>query len=293
MNVTNMLDERFIKNCHSCTTVEKDADRILFNMEGFCKGVLRRDNHGAKGWIGRTVIFTEKHITDSREVSDDLNASMKRWRNILKTVHERLFNMTRDNFAEAGNMNKDENNNPTAKREYHHHHFHFIPRYAQSIELFGIKYMDLTFKNIFTLDPVDKDNPPNVEKGINVPLTPEQIPLLKEKIQTELVKMIFDKSLEKELKPTWKEISDALPSKKVIECYEELEKIRSHEDQRKEIPNRSMKRWLLPAATISAIAAIYALKFVGLLSSSNTPEIKFLELNIDDDFEGSFSSSIH
>src|ERR1700730_6321309 len=131
------LDARFTKNCHSCVPAERDADRIIFKMSGFCSGVLRRDNHGSKGWIGRTVIFAENHYADSREVPAAVDDAKDRWRNILKTAYERLFNMTRDNFAEAGNLDKDEDNKPTSKREYHHYHWHLVPRYETPIELFG------------------------------------------------------------------------------------------------------------------------------------------------------------
>lgn len=218
----NLVDNRFTRNCHSCVPIEKDADRIIFNMPGFCRGVLRRDEHGGKGWIGRTVIFTERHYADSREVPSEVDNAKDRWRNILKIAYERLFNMTRDNFAEAGNLDKDEYNNPTSKREYHHYHWHLVPRYEEPIILFGNKYIDLTFKNIFTLDPKDKDNPPNLKDGINVPLTSEQIPLLKEMIQMELVQMIFDERVEARFKPTPKEILDAVPSENVKRLYTNL-----------------------------------------------------------------------
>jgi diadenosine tetraphosphate (Ap4A) HIT family hydrolase len=217
----------YTMNCHSCKPPEADQDRIILRTvhqdpDQVCRAVLRRDRQGEKGWIGRSVIHPEIHYTDSTNVPDSTDRAIKRARNILKTVCNRRFGMSRDNFAEAGNKDMDHKGEPTCDQRYHHYHWHFIPRYQGPVELFNVKYRDYTFTDALDIDPKEKVVPANKEPGTNIAFTAEQIPLLKEEMQFELVKMIFDPHLPLQLKPRWAEIAEAFPSRKVVELCDSL-----------------------------------------------------------------------
>lgn len=213
----------YTKNCHSCVPPEKDADRMLLSGDNW-SAVLRRDHHGAKGWLYRLVIYTREHYTDSREVPDHIVLELQRVRNIFKETFERIYGQMRENFAEAGNLNKDENNKPTSNPLYHHHHYHQFFRHETPISFAGNTYKDHTFGTPFTLDPkptgAAPDLLPDLKERINVPLDPKQITEIKEIFQLELVRMVFDDRVNARYKPTWKEIRDAFPSKAVIDLYE-------------------------------------------------------------------------
>ena len=214
----NLEESKYTVNCHSCIPPEKDANRMVLRTE-FCIGVLRTDQHGARGWLGRSVYYVIGHLNPEEALiiaGDRMRCEM-----IHFMACERLLGATRGNYAEAGNKNIDEEGKPTSEPLYHHPHRHVLPRYQNVVEWRGKKFVDHTFFEPMELNPKpsEKEKILNEENEVNIPLIPEEIALLKSDIQKEFVRMIFDEKVSKIFRPKWEEIAIAYPSEEVSELY--------------------------------------------------------------------------
>lgn len=205
-------------NCLSCVPPERDQARMVLRTDS-CIGILRTDQHGARGWLGRAVYYVIGHLNPEQALS--IAGDRSRCEVMHTIACQRLFNASRGNYAEAGNKNVDENGKPTSDPLYHHPHRHVLPRYKDSVEWRGKKFKDHTFYAPMSLDPTpSKDELVlNEEQKVNIPLTLEEVALLKMDIQKEFVKMIFDEAVPTVFRPRWEEISNAFPAAEVVDFY--------------------------------------------------------------------------
>ena len=224
------LKNRYTVKCLSCVPPQQDADRMILDGN-HCRSLLRRDQHGARGWLGRAVLPLKQHeLNPEQEIL--VAPERIRMQKIHFTACQRLFNANRGNYAQAGNMDKDENGARTSDPLYHHPHSHVLPRYEKEILWRGKKFVDHTFSDPMSLDPTptDREKDLNTNLNVNIPLTPEELGLLKEDLQMELVRMMFDRTVLKILQPAWFEIAAAFPSERVIALYQQSSK--SKEDSK-------------------------------------------------------------
>lgn len=216
------LAAKYTSNCHSCVPPQQDAHRMILRND-ICTAVLRTDQPEVKGWPTRGVVFTIRHITDPEELIS-VAPARKRVEYLFYLASQRLFNTDRGNYAEAGNLNKDEHNQPTSDPLYHHPHTHVIPRKQQKFSWRDKEFLDHSFQLPLNLDPkpTPAEQALNAELKVNNPLSKEERTLLKTDLQMQLVKMMFDGRLSPTLRPKWEEIEAAFPTPEVSHLYATL-----------------------------------------------------------------------
>lgn len=217
----NFIEDKHRVNCQSCAPPEKDASRMLLQTET-CIGVLRTDQHGARGWLGRAVYYVKGHLNP--EEATLIAVDRMRCEMIHFMACQRLFGATRGNYAEAGNKNVNEEGKPTSDPLYHHPHRHVLPRYQNVVEWRGKRFVDHTFFDAMELSPTpsEKEKALNATNEVNIPLTPEEIAHLKTDIQKEFVRMHFDETIPQIFRPTQLEIANAYPSQEVTDLFTSL-----------------------------------------------------------------------
>lgn len=206
-----------VKGCISCAPKEKDQNRILFVSE-FCRVVLRID---PQPYFARAVIHPEEHISSLFSADENpalskrgvrILADIYHCRRVLQIAYKKMFGMTRDNWVQAGNLDKDENGLPTSNPERHHTHYHMIPRFEKPVTWEGMTFTDKTFTKALSIDPA------HFNEGL-VKLSADQIAKLKEDIQIHLLK---------EKIVTVGSIEAAFPSAKVFALISTLKQTAAH-----------------------------------------------------------------
>ena len=136
--------------CIPVTNVEEFA-RTLF-VTNFCKVLLRVDDQRP----GRAIIVPFKHIhsdellnDENKEILDDIYVCKK----ILTNIYKEEFGMTRVNWAQLGNLDKDENGNSTSNVKYSHGHYHFFPTYEEEVVILNQVFIDDKFGEALNMDP--------------------------------------------------------------------------------------------------------------------------------------------
>ena len=209
---------KYTVNCHSCVDPQNDAKRMILRTDT-CIGVLRIDHHGLRGWLGRAVYYTSEHLKPPEAVLISVDRTRCAMMHFIAC--QRLFGASRINTAEAGNKNIDEKGEPTCDLLYHHPHQHVIPRYQNKIMWNGKIFVDHSFYQPMELNPCPsiEEQILSIENNVNVSLDLDEILLLKEEIQKELIRMIFDETIPNIFRPKKNEILTAYPSEVVIKFY--------------------------------------------------------------------------
>jgi len=204
---------KYTVNCLSCAPRKKDEHRTLFITE-YCRVVFRED---VQPFFARIVIFPEEHFSHlltAEEENPTRKITIQKVLNdiydcryIFKIAYKTLFSLSRVNWVEAGNLNKDENGLQNYQEGYHHSHYHFVPRFANPVNWRGQQFVDSKFAEGLS---INSNHYTDEEK---VKLSKEQIIQLKEDVQLHLVKNQL---------VSWEWIARSMPSKAVIEAHEAI-----------------------------------------------------------------------
>jgi len=148
--------DKYTEKCLGCKTLKEnpaEADLCLFQTD-YCKVVMRDDDPGA--WLGRCIIVPHAHLfspSDLPSTNPELLLDIYRTRKIIETTYTDLFGMTILNWAQLGNLTRDETGNPTTENEYYHFHFHVIPRYQVPPVWDNRKWPDEQWGMALNIDP--------------------------------------------------------------------------------------------------------------------------------------------
>lgn len=140
-------------NCLSCKSIQEDAYRCIFYTK-HCKVVMRTDDPGA--WLGRCIIVPHQHFfspSDLLAKNPEILLDIYKTRKLLVDVYEEMFGMTLVNWAQLGNLTRDNNGNSTTEHKYYHFHYHFIPRYEKAPIWDKREWKDEQWGKALNIDP--------------------------------------------------------------------------------------------------------------------------------------------